>query len=213
MPDINLIHSGMQLDDAIAKVLAGYVDPASLINNLVITAVDGNKRITAVDASSFTEIFPWQFWNYNGGSGPYVYLVNIILSNNLTLIGTYAFRFCYNLAITSLPNGVTKIGAYAFHGCANILLTSLPSSLITIEQNAFNVCIALRKIWIPISCTTIIATGESYSPFYNCSSSLVIYCEAASKPEGWSPWWNYYGAGLQLTVNWGVTKAQFDALP
>jgi hypothetical protein len=160
-------NKGGALTNELLDAFAAAVDAITAIppNSIVITAIDDFKRITAVDASSFNEIFPWQFWNYNGANGTYVYLTSIILSDNLTAIGTYAFRFCFKLVLTSLPDGVTSIGSYAFHGCANILLTSLPSSLISIGQNAFNVCTGLSKIWIPISCITITAANEAASPF------------------------------------------------
>jgi hypothetical protein len=79
-------------------------------------------------------------------------------------------------------------------------------------MNGLRGCTGLTKIWIQISCVTIIATSNSSSPFYLCSASLVIYCEAEAKPAGWGTWWNYYNTGVSLTVNWGVTKEQFDAL-
>lgn len=274
-------------------------------NSIVITEVDANKRITKVDVSSFTEIYPYQFWNYGRTNGIYRNLVAVVLSSELISIGdyafyncavlvmtslpaglllipTYAFYGCSKLALTSLPSGITSIGDYAFDGCTdmiltelpseikvinystfnrctnialtslpngissikysafgsceNLALTSLPSELIVVGQLAFNGCIklaitflptgvtnvgasafrsctSLEKLWIPLSCISITASSSGTSPFYLCSSALALYCEAESKPTGWGSYWNYCNSTTQLTVNWGVTKEAFDALP
>ena len=65
----------------------------------------------------------------------------------------------------------------------------------------------LSQIYIPASVTTISASSSSYSPFYGCSSSLKIYCGAASKPSDWGSYWNCYdysGGYKYLNVVWGV---------
>jgi hypothetical protein len=134
------------------------------------------------------------------------------LPSGVTSIGTYAFNSCTHLALTSLPTGLTSIAANAFVGCTALALTALPSGLTSINNSAFKGCTTLTKIWIPAACTTIAASSNSASPFLNCSAALKIYCETASKPAGWGAFWNYYGTGLLLTVNWSVTLAQFNAL-
>ena len=63
----------------------------------------------------------------------------------------------------------------------------------TIGTNAFSSCPSLTSVFIPSSVTTI-----SYNAF-NCNS-LIIYCEAPSKPDGWDlSWTSNKGA-----VHWGV---------
>lgn len=46
-------------------------------------------------------------------------------SDNLTMVGNYAFASCTGLTNVSLPN-VAKVGDYAFHGCASLTNVSLP---------------------------------------------------------------------------------------
>ena len=152
------------------------------------------------------------FYNYNGSTGAWIKLTNVILPDSLTNVSGSGFANCQNLLLTSLPNDITYIGIYAFWGDAKITLSSLPNSLIEIGKAAFYACTALRKIWIPISCVTISVVGINNAPFYACSYLLVIYCEAESKPEGWGVEWAYRASGAQFTVYWGVTKEAFDAL-
>ena len=69
-----------------------------------------------------------------------------------------------NIEIPSEINGkpVTAIGGFAFLDCRSLKSVVIPNSVTTIGGWAFNRC-----------------------------SSLKIYCEADSKPEGWSSSWNY----------------------
>lgn len=150
-------------------------------------AFNVNGYVTA--ASVYGTVVPLYSFYSTETSGFYRFLVSVNLPDNLTAIGVNAFADCVKLALTSLPSGITSIGGTAFFYCTS-----------------------LRKIWIPSACTDITAASTTSTPFYGCSSSLVIYCEAESKPAGWGEYWNYVLAYKQLTVAWGVTKAAFDAL-
>ena len=196
-------------------------------------AFNVNGYVTA--ASVYGTVVPLYSFYSTETSGFYRFLVSVNLPDNLTAIGVNAFADCVKLALTSLPSGITSIGARAFYRCTklaltslpsgitsigasmfayctNLALTSLPSGITSIGGTAFFYCTSLRKIWIPSACTDITAASTTSTPFYGCSSSLVIYCEAESKPAGWGEYWNYVLAYKQLTVAWGVTKAAFDAL-
>ena len=184
--------------------------------------------------SSFTEIYPYMFYNVDSFSGAYVFLTDVTtdnitsigdyafnycsilaltaLSNTITSIGNFAFNYCSILALTSLPSSLTSIGNSAFYFCSVLAITFLPSGLISIGSNAFRRCTFLSRMWIPATCITIPTPGVSSAPFYQCTSTPAIYCEAASKPDGWGEYWDNYGSSTKLTVNWGVTKEAFDAL-
>lgn len=166
-------------------------------------AVDGGGMVTEVTIYG-TKIELYAFYQYTS--------LTTVHMDTVTEIKKAAFSNNTSLALTSLPSGLTILGESAFYSCAALLLTKLPVGLTTIGPTAFRGCTALRKIWIPNSVTAITATTYNVAPFYGCDSSLVLYCEAASKPAGWGTYWNYYGSGAQLTVNWDTTEAEFDAL-
>ena len=130
------------------------------------------------------------------------------------IIETASNSLLFGCKNTIIPNTVKSIGKCAFLYCVDLTSIEIPNSVTTIEQIAFMGCTGLTKIFIPKSVTTIIPTSTAYSnsPFNGCSSALKIYCEASEKPSGWGTYWNYYDSSNQLSVTWGVTRAEFDAL-
>ena len=106
-----------------------------------------------------------------------------------------------------VPEGVRSIGVGAFEGMSSLASVSLPSTLTTIGSLAFSCCPQLRKLFIPKSVKTIkgaIASCSAWVYFgstYDCvmqevrhlsevRDRLTFYCEADSRPEGWSEDWN-----------------------
>ncbi len=113
--------------------------------------------------------------------------VTEVILTTATKIKKYAFYDCYNLTNITIPDGVTEIGERAFSGCSSLTSVVIPDSVTTIGSSAF----------------------------YGCSG-LTIYCEAASKPSGWSSsWvdedcsavWNYAGTtATENGIRYALTK-------
>lgn len=115
---------------------------------------------------------------------------NIVIPSQIddmavTSIYDSAFDSCYNLETITLPKNLTSIGEWAFANCYSFKNVIIPESVVSIDSYAFISCSALESITIPDGVTTVGA-----SAFSNCTS-LTIYCEAKSKPSGWSSNWNY----------------------
>lgn len=117
--------------------------------------------------------------------------------------------------IKKLTINTTSIGEQAFEGTFKNVRVAMKIKLkvTSIKTLAFKYISSERskasKIWIASSCTSISMTSNSdeYSPFYGSYNGMKLYCEATAKPSGFPSAWN---AGL--TVTWGVTEEQFDAL-
>ena len=92
-----------------------------------------------------------------------------------------------NAVIPSTYKGkpVTSIGDSAFYACNDLTSVTIGKSVTSIGDWAFYNCTSLASITIPDSVTSI---GDL--AFDGCKS-LTIYCEAESKPSGWSSSWNY----------------------
>ncbi|MDE7164770.1 MAG: leucine-rich repeat protein [Clostridiales bacterium] len=112
-------------------------------------------------------------------------LQRVILSGNMTSIGSYAFYECTGLISITIPDSVTSIGDYAFNGCAieeatipimaarYITNSNLKKVVITsgtsIGNYTFSNCQALTSITIPDSVTSISALA-----FEKCSGLTSI---------------------------------------
>ena len=150
------------------------------------------------------------------GSSAFSYcrgLTNITLGNGLTSIGGGTFSGCSGLTSITIPNSVTSIGEFAFEYCDGLTSIAIPDSVTSLGDNTFANCTALTKVFIPESVEMVTS-----SMFNFCSSTLIIYCEASSQPDGWEERWYYIytdensGEEYELEVYWGVTRAEFDAL-
>ena len=138
----------------------------------------------------------------------------LIIPNSVTSIGGSAFSFCSGLTSVTIPDSVTIIGSSVFSFCSGLTSVIIPDSVTSIGYWAFESCSGLTSVYIPSTVTTISAPDYYDVPFYQCSSSLVIYTDvanASSKPSGWGTYWNYYGDGLTLTVKYGYSLAQYKA--
>ena len=114
------------------------------------------------------------------------------------------FSYFQNIKNVIISDSVTSIGKGAFEGCTGLRSIKIPDSVTSIGESAFKGCTGLTSIVIPDSVTSI----GNYA-FAECSA-LRFYCEATSKPSGWSSSWKH---GLRPVV-WeisghGVTKDGF----
>ena len=177
---------------------------SNTVTSIGYRAFAGCNRLTSmVIPNSVVSIGVFAFYGCSG-------LTSITIPDSVTSIGGYAFYYCSGLTSITIPNNVTSIGDYAFYGCSGLTSITIGNSVTSIGGSAFFNCIKLTKIFIPASVTNISASSYSDSPFNGCSSSLVIYCEAGSKPTGWGTYWNYYSSSGTLTVNWGVDYDDYN---
>ena len=155
--------------------------------NIAVTTIAerafyNNTSLTSiVIPSSVTSIGSYAFSNCSN-------LESVTFEDNsqLKTIGSYAFYYCTSLTSIVIPSSVTSIDDYAFYSCFSLESVTFGenSQLTSIGYRAFSGCSSLTSIYIPDSVTTI----GRYA-FENCSN-LTIYCEAISKPSGWSGNWN-----------------------
>ena len=149
-------------------------------------------------------------------------LTSITIPDNVTSIGACAFDGCIGLTSVTIGNNVTSIGEMAFKGCrglsvcnwkavdcsteednpllfkgcGNLTTLNIGNDVRTIPDCAFSYCNGLKSVTIPNS---VISIG--WGAFIGCRK-LTIYCEAESKPIGWSSYWN----PEHRPVVWGVKK-------
>lgn len=119
-------------------------------------------------------------------------LKKVTLPNGLQQIYDEVFSGCSSLSEIELPQTVTLIGNMAFYKCSSLTQINLPKGIIadvpaglhTIGERAFAGCSALSEIVIPKSVESIGSNA------FEGARRVVIYCETASKPQGWADGWN-----------------------
>ena len=90
---------------------------------------------------------------------------SVIISNDITSIGDFAFYECSSLLNVIIPEKVTSIGTRSFYGCSKLTNVTIPSNVTTIGQGAFSECSTLTGVTFtsPSSIKTI-----NSSAFENC---------------------------------------------
>ena len=81
-------------------------------------------------------------------------IIDLIIPNNVTSIGNYAFYHCYLRSVTFGEN-VTSIGYAAFSECTGLTSVTIPNSVTSIGWLAFQSCIWLTSVTIGNSVTSI----------------------------------------------------------
>ena len=92
-------------------------------------------------------------------------LTNVIIKEEVTNIGRYAFYECANIEKAELPDGIERIAYYAFGECHSLSEINLPDSLREIGRSCFYNCSSLRQVRLPRDLTEI-----EFSVFSDCSS-------------------------------------------
>ena len=138
-------------------------------------AFDGCTELTRIDITDIAawcgilfdveEELPSEMYNSIYTSNPLYYanhlylngseIINLVIPNTVTSIGTNAFHGCSGLTSVDIPNSVTEIGHYAFYGCSGLTSVIIGNSVTTIGDEAFSDCSGLTSVTIPNSVTRV----------------------------------------------------------
>jgi hypothetical protein len=94
-------------------------------------------------------------------------LVEIILPNNLTSLGSYAFMNCSSLESISIPENVSNIGYECFYGCSSLKSITFPQNLNNMEGEVFAYCTSLTEVDLSMLDNL---RYLPWSTFYGCTS-------------------------------------------
>ena len=128
---------------------SGNIESTSL--SWTLTA-DGILTIEGTGTmSDWTETYvaPWEQYASD--------IKSLVISEDVTYIGSYAFDGLTNVQSVKIGASVTKLGNYAFCGCDQMLAVAIDenSSMEEIGSYCFDDCSNLRYINIPDSVTTL----------------------------------------------------------
>ncbi len=100
-------------------------------------------------------------------------VVNLVVGDNVKVIGASAFRNCGNLSSIVFEDGVlNEIGNDAFTSCVKLTAVEIPSTVTTIGLSPFASCVALASV-------TVAAENETFISFedgvYNSDKSVLYF--------------------------------------
>ena len=135
-------------------------------------AFSGSRSLTSIHISDLTawckicfDGAPFDYYDY---AHFYLYLngeevKDLVIPEEVTSIGNYAFEYCTSLTSITIPNCVTSIGNSAFEYCTSLTSVTIGNSVTSIGYYAFEYCTSLTSVTIPNSVTSI-----NNSAFYGC---------------------------------------------
>lgn len=86
-------------------------------------------------------------------------LSSVNISDKTREIGDYAFHYCNQLSISTLPEGVEIIGRSAFYRCNAITSFTFPKSIKKIGGSAFDYCTSLKTVTFKGTPDEIVSTA------------------------------------------------------
>lgn len=123
--------------------------------------------IYTVKVYGVTSIGYYSFMYDDGGV-----LMSVVIHNNVTSIGYFAFWSNSKLTSVVIPDSVTSIGENAFNNCTSLKSVVIPDSVTSIGNAAFAYCSSLTKVVIGGSVTSI---GKSV--FLDCNNLTRVEIE------------------------------------
>lgn len=188
------------------------------------SVVIGNS-VTSIDESAFYEcdglqavyindLSNWCEISFNGfAANPLNYAHNLYLDNELvtaliipddvTTIGNYAFDSCFSVTSIIIGNGVKSIGTGAF-SCTDVPSITLPDGLSYIGDGAFSGCHRLSSIVIPDNVTYI---GRCV--FDECGNLRSVTIGKGVTTIGSEA---FYGAYNLTSINFAGTMEQWKSI-
>ncbi len=121
-------------------------------------------------------------------------VVNVIIPEGITSIGSSAFSGCFTLTSITIPDSVTSIGSSAFISCSSLESITIPDSVLSLGNYAFCWCSSL----------TTVNFGEN-SQLTSIGSSAFTGTAYYSDPDNWKNGALYIGNHL-IKVDENVTE-------
>ena len=156
-----LVAENIKKDVNIGGVIGTLEGGAGATEPYIEETYDANGNLIDAKMYGYTKVRDYAFY----------YCKNLALTSlpeSLTSIGNYAFYYCTSLALTSLPEGLTRISGNAFYSCTSLALTSLPEGLTRMGNSAFSGCTNLALTSLPEGLTKI-----DGNVFYSCKNLAI----------------------------------------
>ena len=154
--------------DASTKKVSG-ITVVGTGNNVTIPDTDGGKTVVGITGNAFYNkqgianvTMPDTITFIEASPGLPAFgafhrcgLTSVVLSKNITSMGSSVFRDCIFLTSATIPEGITALSNSMFSGCVSLISADLPLSLVSIGAGAFGNCETLPSVTFQENLTTI----------------------------------------------------------
>ena len=125
-----------------------FTDIEAWVNVVASGDCGDNAKWTLDDQGVLTIKGTGAMKNYEWGASPFTSLSpkQVVIRDEITTVGDYAFFGCSGLTSVTIPNTVTSIGEMAFRSCEKLKSVTIPASVTSIGEGAFSVCEGLEEI-------------------------------------------------------------------
>ena len=116
---------------------------------------------------------------------------DLVIPDDVTYIGDYAFRGCTNITSVTMGENVTKIGTSAFSGCKNCASITIGENVTSIGSWAFNGCSAMTSLTsLPRKVPS--TTSNSFDSAIKDQTILYVPSAALEAYSSKAPWSDFY---------------------
>lgn len=150
-------------------LMPGTAEDAETVSGLS----ENPGQVVANPLTEDFEIFDGTLSRYYGPGG------EVVIPNNVKIIGEFAFESCNAVTSIVIPNGVTAVGVGAFRWCNKLTSVTFPDSVKTIGGDAFYGCPRLKTVTLPKKLKAI----EGFT-FYECTGLTSIDIPAGVQSIG-----------------------------
>lgn len=103
--------------------------------------ISGTGRMTDYEYREYPDTGINQPWEDDADN-----IKTVIIGDEVTGIGSYAFYYCDNLASVTIGSSVKSIGDYAFSGCTSLTKVTIPDSVTEIGWLSFHYCKSMTEL-------------------------------------------------------------------
>lgn len=116
---------------------------------------------------------------------------DLVIPDDVTYIGDYAFRGCTNITSVTMGENVTKIGTSAFYGCKNCASITIGENVTSIGSWAFYGCSAMTSLKsLPRKVPS--TTSNSFDSAIKDQAILYVPSAALEAYSSKAPWSDFY---------------------
>ncbi len=158
--------TSISIPDSVTSIGSGAFKGCSSLTSVTIpnsvTSIGGMafSGCSSLKEVYITDLASWCNINFDSiDANPLYYAKNLyinrelvtdlVIPDNVTSIGYWAFSGCRSLTSVTIPKSVTSIGSSAFSGCNSLTSVAIPNSVTSIGSSAFSGCSNLTSITLP----------------------------------------------------------------